>query len=106
MTILRHVFFLLFAGIAIWLAVANRAGTPFSLSPLPFQIEAPLYVLLFLALFAGMGIGSLATWQASLRKRKRVRKKGPLPAPEQGTKPRLEPTLVEAEPAKEQKVLS
>lgn len=90
---------------AIWLALANRTVTFFSLSPLPFQIEAPLYLLLFAALFIGLGFGSFAAWQASLRRKKRVGAKIPLPPPTEGTNKLPERTLVEADAAQEQKVL-
>lgn len=105
MAFLKHLFFWLFAGMAIWLALANRTITPFSVSPLPFQIEAPLYLLLFAALFIGMGFGSFAAWQASLRRKKRADPKSPLPPTPEATNKLPERTPVEADQAHEQKVL-
>ena len=88
----------------IWLALANRTIILFSTSPLSFQIEAPLYLLLFTALLIGMGFGSFAAWQAGLRRKNRDGIKSPLPRPKEGTNNGLERTLIEADVAQEHKV--
>ena len=105
LTLLKHLVFWLFAGTGIWLALANRTIVLFSTSPLSFQIEAPLYLLLFAALFIGMGFGSFAAWQAGLRRKNRDGTKSPLPPPKEETNNGLERTLIEADIVQEHKVL-
>ena len=105
MTFLRTIVFLLFAALAVWLALANRDVVPFSLSPLPFQIDAPLYALLFGALSIGMVIGSFAAWRAGLRRQKKARLKRPLPPPVEETKTVPELAIANVETVPEQKVL-
>ena len=105
MTFLRHVAFWAFAGLSIWLALANRVPVRFSLMPLPFEIELPLYLLLFAALIVGMGMGSFVAWQAGLRRARRAARKKPLPRPAVETITSREPSRGEAEAAEKQKVL-
>ncbi|APH70344.1 LapA family protein [Aquibium oceanicum] len=66
------------AVILIALAVANRQMTAFTLDPfnpgnMALTIQLPLFVMLFLALIAGMVIGGLATWMRQGRYRKEAR---------------------------------
>jgi hypothetical protein len=65
------------AGIAAF-AVANRQPVRFVLDPLinrdaAAAVEAPLYVLLFIALFAGLFLGAAAVWIAQGRWRSAAR---------------------------------
>ncbi|MEO5326139.1 DUF1049 domain-containing protein [Mesorhizobium sp. CC13] len=67
--------------VLIALAVANRMATPFTLDPFnpgnpALTIQAPLFVLLFLALAAGIVIGSAVTWFKQGRYRKVARQRG------------------------------
>jgi len=44
------------------LSIANRQNVGFSLDPLPFTFEVPLFALLLAAAFVGLILGALATW--------------------------------------------
>ncbi|MGE3364383.1 MAG: LapA family protein [Rhizobiaceae bacterium] len=68
------------AVVLIALAVANRSLTAFTLDPFnpgnpALTINAPLFVLLFVALALGMIIGSIATWFKQGRYRKLARQR-------------------------------
>lgn len=43
-------------------AVANRQAISLSLDPLPFAVDLPLYLLVFLVFAAGLVLGMLAQW--------------------------------------------
>jgi len=54
-------------------AVANRQPVTVGLDPLPFAVDLPLYLLVFLVFFAGLVLGAMAgRWNAwaSARRRK------------------------------------
>lgn len=53
------------------LAVANRAPALLSLSPLPFDLEAPLILLLLGAAFLGYLAGALSLYLAQAARRRR-----------------------------------
>lgn len=66
--------------VLIALAVANRGGADFTLDPFhpgnpALTVHWPLFIYLFIALFAGMLIGSMATWfkQGQYRRQARER---------------------------------
>jgi len=48
-------------------AVANRQAISLSLDPLPFAIDLPLYLLVFLVFAAGLVLGMLAQWLLRVR---------------------------------------
>lgn len=54
-------------------AVANRQTVAVSLEPLPFLIDLPLYLLVFLVFFTGLLLGALAdrlnAWGSARRRR-------------------------------------
>lgn len=54
-------------------AVANRQTVAVSLEPLPFLIDLPLYLLVFLVFFSGLLLGALAdrlnAWGSARRRR-------------------------------------
>jgi uncharacterized integral membrane protein len=54
-------------------AVANRTSVVADLWPLPWSVEAPLYLFVLLALFAGFLAGAAVAWASSLAARRRVR---------------------------------
>lgn len=67
--------------VLIALAVANRATVAFTLDPFnpgnpALTLQLPLFVMLFLALGAGLLMGSFATWWNQGRYRKEARAKG------------------------------
>lgn len=66
--------------VLIALAVANRATATFTLDPFNpgnpgLTLQLPLFVMLFLALGAGLLMGSFATWWNQGRYRKEARAK-------------------------------
>lgn len=66
--------------VLIALAVANRAPAMFTLDPFnpgnpALTLQLPLFVMLFLALGAGLLMGSFATWWNQGRYRKEARAK-------------------------------
>jgi len=73
MKIISGLFTLLLALIAAAIAIANRDVVAFRLDPLPYQIDLPLYVIAFAALFVGILIGALAMWMRDGKVRKRAR---------------------------------
>jgi len=73
MKIISGIFTLLLALIAAAIAIANRDAVAFRLDPLPYQIDLPLFVIVFAALFLGILIGALAMWLRDGKVRKRVR---------------------------------
>lgn len=58
--------------ILIVFAVANRQAISVSLEPLPFLLELPLYLLVFLVFFVGLVLGVIVgrwnAWSAARRK--------------------------------------
>ncbi len=79
--ILLVVVFVPLAVILIALAVANREPVAFTVDPFnpgnpALTMALPLFIYLFLALAAGMIIGSIATWFRQGRYRKLARQRG------------------------------
>ncbi len=60
--LLSWILFLVIALAIAALSIANRGSVTFSLDPLPFAFDLPLYVLLLAAGFIGLVIGSVVTW--------------------------------------------
>jgi putative membrane protein len=60
--------------ILVVFAVANKGAVTVSIDPLPFEIELPLYLLVFTVFFAGLAlgviVGRLNAWSAA-RQRQR-----------------------------------
>jgi uncharacterized integral membrane protein len=56
-------------------AVSNREGVVVSLWPLPVTLEAPLYLVVLLALFAGFLVGELVAWINGRRWRREARRR-------------------------------
>ncbi|MAZ02546.1 MAG: hypothetical protein CMN56_05355 [Sneathiella sp.] len=62
---LKFIFWILFLVIALAVAalsIANRETVVFSLDPLPFAFDLPLYALLLATGFIGLIVGSVVTW--------------------------------------------
>lgn len=55
-------------------AVANRAPVAVSLDPLPYAVELPLYLLVFVSFLIGLCLGGLLLWLGNLGRK-------PKPAP-------------------------
>ncbi len=54
-------------------AAANRTPVAADLWPLPWTVEAPLYLFVLLALLAGFLAGAAIAWASSLKVRRRIR---------------------------------
>lgn len=61
------------AAIAVVFAISNRVPVVADLWPLPWAIEAPLYLFVLVALAIGFLIGGAVAWAGSLAARRRVR---------------------------------
>ncbi|NOZ66742.1 MAG: LapA family protein [Alphaproteobacteria bacterium] len=59
MRILAFAAFVIFTAFCIIAAVSNRTDVFFSLHPLPFGWDVPLYMILFAGIFIGLGAGAL-----------------------------------------------
>jgi len=66
--------FIVFTAFCIIVAVANRVDVTFSLDPLPFSWDLPLYILLFAGIFIGLGAGSVVVAAKSVRQANHNRK--------------------------------
>jgi len=65
---------LLVAAVLALFAVSNRAGVALSLWPLPFLVEAPLYLIALGGALLGFLAGELAAWLAASRRRRELRR--------------------------------
>ena len=63
----------LVALVCVIFAVSNRAGVTLTFWPLSFELAAPLYLVVLLALLAGFLLGLLVTWVRSLGTRRAAR---------------------------------
>lgn len=54
-------------------AISNRHEVGITMMPLSYRLEAPLFVVMFAALIAGIIMGGLASWAASSRLRRKAR---------------------------------
>lgn len=61
--------------ILVTFAVSNREGVILSLWPLPATLEAPLYLIVLMALFAGFLVGELVAWINGRRWRREARRR-------------------------------
>lgn len=59
--------FIFFTAFCVVVAVSNRSIVSFSLHPLPFQWDMPLYLLLFAGIFIGLGAGALVVVGKSIK---------------------------------------
>nr|WP_211112232.1 LapA family protein [Azospirillum soli] len=60
--------------VAVLFAISNRDLVTLSLWPLPFTLEAPIYLATLLALLVGFVAGGFITWNAQRRHRRRARR--------------------------------
>jgi uncharacterized integral membrane protein len=102
--ILTFVVFIPLAIVLVALAVANRALAPFTLDPFnpgnpALTIQWPLFVYVFIALAAGLVIGSVATWLRQGRYRKVAREKTAEAARLRDATVRSEPVALTPPPA-------
>lgn len=62
------------AVVAVLFAISNRDVVTLSLWPLPFTLEAPVYLATLVALVVGFLAGGVVTWNAQRRHRRRARR--------------------------------
>ena len=74
MRILFWIFVPFVAAVLALFAVSNRAGVALSLWPLPFLVEAPLYLIALGGALLGFVAGELAAWVAASRRRRELRR--------------------------------
>lgn len=60
--------------VAILFAISNRGAVTLSLWPLPFTLEAPVYLATLLALVVGFLAGGFVVWNSQRRHRRRARR--------------------------------
>lgn len=63
------------AVLVVLFAVSNREGVTVTLWPLPVRLEAPLYLVVLLALLVGFLIGELIAWINAGRTRRLARER-------------------------------
>lgn len=73
MKLFSWIFIAALALVVIILSIGNKAAVAFSLYPLPFEMELPLYILILTGAFIGVLLGSLRTWIADGKARKENR---------------------------------
>lgn len=61
--------------VLVGFAIANRTAITISLDPLPFEWQARLFVVVFLAIGLGIVVGGSATWVAQRRWRRLARER-------------------------------
>jgi uncharacterized integral membrane protein len=71
--IISWAFMALLALAIIILSIGNKAPVPFSLFPLPFEMELPLFILILAGGFIGLLLGSFRTWVSDGKSRKKAR---------------------------------
>lgn len=76
MRIVRWLITALIALVLIVFAVSNRQGAAVSFWPFSFMIEAPLYLVVLLALLVGFLLGELVAWLNGRRWRREARVRG------------------------------
>lgn len=62
MKLFSWAFLTLLVILIVTLSIGNRDSVPFSLFPLPYEMEIPLYVLILGGGFIGVLLGSIRTW--------------------------------------------
>lgn len=75
MRIIRFAVIAVFALLFVGVALANRHGVMVSLDPIdgtagPLAMGLPLYIIIFIATFIGIGFGALVTWLGQSRHRR------------------------------------
>ena len=74
MRVLFWILVLLVALVLASFAVSNRAPIALGLWPLPWLLQAPVYLTVFGALLLGFVAGALAIWAGGVRRRRELRR--------------------------------
>ena len=103
---MRIVYWVLVAAAAAFcaaFAISNRPVVSLALWPLPFAIDLPLYVLVFVALLIGFVMGVITAWLGGRHRRRELRRSrrriGALEGELAGSQPRRGNAAVPAGPA-------
>lgn len=75
MRVLGRAILLAGAALLILFAVSNRETVSLALWPLPFLVEAPLYLCFFLSLLVGGLLGASTAWLAGRHNRRELRRR-------------------------------
>ncbi|MSQ87259.1 MAG: DUF1049 domain-containing protein [Alphaproteobacteria bacterium] len=62
-----------FGMLVVLLAVSNLGTVSVEIWPFPFRIEAGLYAVILVAVFAGFVAGSIAAWMGGAERRRELR---------------------------------
>lgn len=100
MRYLRYLFYAVIGIVLITVAIANRDGVPLRLLPqdmeglfgFSWQVELPLFIIIFAAIIAGLFIGFVVEWFRERKHRSEARV-------ERRTRKRLERELNEVKPS-------
>jgi len=85
--------------IVVTLSIGNRDAVTFSLFPLPFVMDIPLFILILAGAFIGVLLGSLRTWMADGKARRESRHNKQEAARLKGEIARLERKIAEKDAA-------
>lgn len=73
MKIIRLILFLIAVVIGISIGISNKQPVPLKLEPIPFSIELPLFLVIFICFLAGLVFGGMVVWWRDGQVRKRAR---------------------------------
>ncbi len=99
MKLVSWAFLALLAIIVITLSVGNKDAVTFSLFPLPFVMDIPLYLLILGGALIGLVLGAFRTWLSDGKLRREVRELKRENTKLQGDLGRLNSSLKEKEQA-------
>lgn len=61
------------AAVLVLFSVSNREGAALAFWPLPFALDAPVYLIVLVSLFVGFVVGEVAAWIGGGGRRRRAR---------------------------------
>lgn len=73
MKIVRLLLFLIAVVVGVSIGISNRQPVPLQLEPIPFSIELPLFLVIFICFIAGIIFGGIVVWWRDGQVRKRAR---------------------------------
>ena len=73
MKIVRLLLLLIAIVIGISIGISNSQPVRLALEPIPFSVEFPLYLVIFVCFLAGLVCGGIVVWWRDGRVRKRAR---------------------------------
>lgn len=73
MKIIRLALFLIAVVVGISIGISNKQPVTLQLEPIPFSIELPLFLVIFICFIAGIVFGGIVVWWRDGQVRKRAR---------------------------------